>query len=131
MCVCNKHDFGCIFLITRNPFNSWITKDFDTFSESFADDVTYIESWGPAYRGIEHIQAWFRDWNKENTVLEWSIKKFYHTENTCICEWFFKCESGGSIDGFNGVSIISFNEMNKVTELKEFQSKTPNIFPYE
>ena len=116
-------------LTIEKVFNSWITKDIVTFYESFADDVIYFESWGPAYRGIEHIKAWFKDWNKENTVLEWTIKEFYHTENTCICEWLFKCECGGNIDGFTGVSIISFNEMDKITVLKEFQSKTPNFFP--
>ena len=106
-------------------------KDFDAFCESFADDAIYIESWGPAYRNIEHIHEWFKDWSKENSVLEWSIREFYHTENVCICEWFFKCECAGNVDGFNGVSIISFSEVDKITVIKEFQSKTPNLYPHE
>jgi len=63
--------------------------------------------------------------------LEWNIKKFFHIEDTCICEWYFKCECGGNIDGFNGVSIITFDEDDKIVLLKEFQSKTPNNYPYD
>lgn len=117
--------------IIENCFHAWITKDIDIFSASFADNAVYVESWGPAYRTKVHITSWFKEWIKENRVLEWSIDEFYHTENVCICEWYFKCECGGHVDGFNGVSIITFNNEDKIVLLKEFQSKTPNYYPYE
>lgn len=118
-------------VVIRNCFKSWITKDSDSFRNSFANDINYIESWGPAYRGIEHVVAWFETWNSENVVLKWDVKEFFHTEDVCICEWYFECECGSNVDGFNGVSIIGFNDEDKITFVREFQSKTPNIYPFE
>ena len=115
----------------KDYFNSWKTKDETVLEKTFSQDAVYIESWGPAYRNKKQILAWFREWNKENTVLEWSIKAFYHTGSESICEWYFKCKCGGVIDGFNGVSIVTFDEDNKIVQLKEFQSKTPNTYPYD
>jgi len=116
--------------IITDCFNSWIKKDASAFRASFADDVSYIESWGPAYNGIGQVMAWFEDWNRENRVLVWDIKKFYHVGDTCICEWYFECDCGGNIDGFNGVSVIDFDEGGKIVALREFQAKTPNDYPY-
>ena len=118
-------------LIIRKNFHSWISKDAAIFLDPFTNDAVYIESWGPAYRNKKQIEAWFNEWNKENEVLKWDISGFFHTENTCICEWYFECKCGGNIDGFNGVSIIVFNEADKIVSLKEFQAKTPNIYPYD
>jgi len=118
-------------LTIKNCFHAWIIKDFDMFLDSFSDSAHYIESWGPAYKGIEQVALWFVDWNKENTVLEWDVGTFFHSENICICEWSFKWRSVESVDGFDGVSIITFDEKNKIVFLKEFQSKIPNYYPYE
>jgi len=118
-------------MIIKNCFNSWITKDISVFLRSFADDVLYVESWGPAYKGKKQIKSWFSEWNKVNRVLRWDIQTFFHIDTICICEWYFKCECVGIVDGFNGVSIITFNEADEIVLLKEFQSKTSNIYPYD
>ncbi|MCL1844928.1 MAG: nuclear transport factor 2 family protein [Defluviitaleaceae bacterium] len=118
-------------IVIKNCFNAWIEKDVSIFADSFAESAVYIESWGPAYRGRADIIAWFADWTRENCVLEWRVKTFFHAEAVCICEWYFECECGGEIDGFNGVSIVNFNADEKIISLREFQSKTPNVFPYE
>jgi hypothetical protein len=117
--------------IISNCFNSWITKSISTFCDSFADNAVYIESWGPGYKTKERIMAWFEEWNINNNVLIWDINHFYHTGDLCVCEWYFKCECAGSIDDFNGVSLITLNEEDKIVLLKEYQSKTPNYYPYE
>jgi len=117
--------------IIRNCFSGWIEKDLAIFAACFAENAVYIESWGPAYRGRADIISWFEDWTRENRVLEWQLKTFYHAETVCICEWYFECECGGKIDGFNGVSIVNFNASEKIVSLREFQSKTPNFFPYD
>jgi len=117
--------------IIAGYFNSWIAKDSAILEKTFSPNVTYIESWGPAYKNKSQILTWFKDWNRENTVLEWSIKTFYHSGNECICEWYFECECDGNVDGFNGVSVITFNDKNEIILLKEFQSKTPNVYPYD
>jgi len=122
--------FGERELLIASCFQSWLAKDGAKFRASFSPDVIYIESWGPAYLGLTEIAKWFDDWNAQNRVLQWDIRRFWHDENICICEWCFKCECGGTVDGFDGVSIIEFDGENKIVQLKEFQSKTPNHYPY-
>ena len=117
--------------IIKNCFHAWITKDIALFQNSFADNAVYIESWGPAYRNLRQISAWFADWNKENQVLKWDISKFLHITDICVCQWYFECNCSGNVDGFDGVSIITFDEAGKIVLLKEFQSKTPNDYPYD
>ena len=117
--------------LIQNCFQAWITKDRAAFRDSFATDAVYIESWGPAYRDKAQITTWFTDWTRENAVLKWDIKQFFHIENTCVCEWYFQHNSGGTIDGFDGVSIIEFSPEGKIQRLKEFQSKIPNNYPYD
>ena len=117
--------------VVTECFNSWMTKDASVFMDTFAPNAIYIESWGPAYRNRIDILKWFNEWNSLNTVLQWDITNFIHQDNCCVCEWFFKCECNGNIDGFNGVSIIVFNDNGRIISLKEFQSKAPNYYPYE
>ncbi|MCL2856450.1 MAG: nuclear transport factor 2 family protein [Oscillospiraceae bacterium] len=114
----------------RDCLGSWVAKDAALLGDCFAFDAIYVESWGPAYRNLEQIMAWFTDWNKENHVLKWNIKQFLHVGDTCVCEWYFEYNCGGNIDGFNGVSLITFDDLGKIVLLKEFQSKTPNHYPY-
>lgn len=114
-----------------NCFQSWIKKDDLMFADCFASSAIYIESWGPAYRSHKDIVRWFHDWNSQNKVLQWDIKRFWHHKDTCICEWYFKCKCDENIDGFDGLSIIKFNGNEKIIWLKEFQSKSPNYYPYE
>jgi hypothetical protein len=47
-----------------------------------------------------------------------------------VVEWFFECEYDKNINGFDSVSIIEFNENNKIIFVKEFQSKAEHIFSY-
>jgi len=115
----------------ENCFHSWITRDVTAFCDSFAEDAVYIESWGPAYKNRGQIMTWFNDWNKENRVLQWDIHEYFHDRDKCICEWYFKCECSGIISGFDGVSIIAFDKADKIKQIKEYQSKTPNYYPYE
>lgn len=77
------------------------------------------------------IENWFCDWCGQNDVLAWDIKGFLHQGDKSVCEWHFKCRCGGNVDGFEGVSIIRFDDDDKIVYLKEFQSKTPNYYPYE
>lgn len=115
--------------VIREYFQSWITKDGGVLRDIFAQDALYIESWGPAYRGLAAIEKWFTDWTGENDVLNWDIKGFWHREDTCVCEWFFRCKCG-DIAEFDGVSIVRFDAHDRIVYLKEFQSKVPNYYPY-
>lgn len=46
-------------------------------------------------------------------------------------EWYFKCNYRNKISEFDGVSIIKFDEANKIISVKEFQSDSMHIYPYE
>ncbi len=117
--------------ILLDYFRSWIEKDIAVLYQAFDSHATYVESWGPAYRGLAQIARWFQDWNERNSVLRWDIKRFFHQADTCVCEWHFECDCDGTAHAFDGVSIVSFNGDNKIVGLQEFQSKIPNYCPYE
>ena len=112
--------------IITKYFNSWITGEISVLSETFDENAVYVESHGPLYRGIDSIIKWFDNWNEHGRVLKWEILQFIHNKDTVVCEWFFKCMYDEKMEEFNGVSLISFNKENKITLLKEFQSKFHN-----
>lgn len=111
-------------------FDAWIQKDAIYLSDLFAEHVVYSECYGPEYFGLEQILRWFHDWNEQGTVLKWEIKQFIEQDNICVAEWYFKCEYCKEVIGFNGVSIIQFDDNSKIVHLKEFQSKEKHIYPY-
>lgn len=112
-------------------FHSWLVKDASVLEVVFVPDICYIESYGPAYRGLAQVKQWFHDWNLLDKVLQWDIKRYIHQGDVCVCEWFFKCACGGEVHKFDGVSIIEFNSDGKIVWLKEFKSEIPNVYPYE
>jgi len=116
--------------IIKEYFESWINKDINTIEKHFVNDIKYIECYGPEYNGINQIRQWFTDWNRGNNVLQWDIIKYFVCKNIIIVEWFFKCEYNKNTSSFDGVSIIEFNENNKIISVQEFQSKSEHIFPY-
>jgi len=117
-------------IIIKEYFNAWISKDDSVLETVFAVNAKYIECYGPAYDGLVQIQRWFKHWHEHGSVLSWTINKFVHDGEDCICDWYFECEYNGKGDGFNGVSWIKFNDENEIIELREYQSKVPNYFPY-
>lgn len=117
--------------IIKNYFNSWIEKNPEIIKKHFSENVLYTECYGPVYVGKTQCLNWFTDWNQKGSVLQWDIKKTYSFDNSCVAEWYFKCKFEGNIEGFDGVSIIEFNEHEKIISVKEFQSKSEHSFPYE
>ncbi|MDD3224331.1 MAG: nuclear transport factor 2 family protein [Clostridium sp.] len=116
--------------IIKNYFQSWLSNNFKILREIFDTEIIYSECYGPEYRGIEVIEKWFENWHKRGTVLAWDIKQFIHSDNVTVVEWYFKCQYDGKIGEFDGVSLIGFNEDNRIISLKEFQSKIPHYYPY-
>ncbi len=117
--------------IISSYFKSWIDKDHTLLRRLFAPDAIYSESYGPEYHGIETIEQWFTDWQKHGTVLAWDIKQYVHQNRMTAVEWYFQCEYDGEISGFDGITLIEFDSEDRITNLKEFQSKLPHYFPYE
>ena len=116
----------------RKWFNMWLNKNDLGISELFADDAVYTESWGPRYPGIKKIKHWFQEWNTRGTVLVWDIKCFFHSENATAVLWYFKnTMDNGEVEEFNGVTIVDWDEDNKMKELCEFGCNIRNYDPYE
>ena len=113
----------------RCYFQSWIDNDMNEFINVFDPKVVYTECYGPEYHGVEQLKQWFGDWQQKGKVLEWTIKQFLHQNNVVAVEWYFKCDYENHVDGFDGVSIITFAE-EKMLTVKEFQSKSEHNYPY-
>lgn len=116
--------------IIRSYFKAWLNNDIETVKRIFADDIIYIECYGPEYHGISQIIKWFTEWNEKGKVLEWSIKRIIQQNNTLVAEWYFKCVYNNKIDEFDGVTIADFDVNMKIVKLCEFQSKAEHYFPY-
>ncbi len=117
--------------VIQKYFDSWIRKDSEIVRETFAEDAVYTECYGPQYHGLDQILRWFRDWNRDSTVLEWTIKRTIEEENTIVVEWYFKCDYKDKVSGFDGVTIADFNEEGKIVRLSEFRSDVEHVYPYD
>lgn len=118
--------------IIRLWFDMWLKKSDLGIEDIFSKNAEYVESWGPAYKGIEKIKLWFNEWNTRGSVLMWDIKQYFHKENQTIVEWFFKnIMEDGKIDSFDGLSLIEWTNDNKICFLKEFGCNLNHYDPYE
>lgn len=116
-------------LAIKKYFQSWIDKESSVMDEFFADDILYIECYGPMYKGKAQCMQWFKDWNQLGSVLKWDIKNIYQQDDIYSVEWYFECDFENNVDGFDGVSLVEFKE-GKIQSIKEFQSKSQHHYPY-
>lgn len=113
-------------------FEMWLQKENKGIEEIFSETAIYIESWGPQYDNLSEITYWFNEWNQRGTVKKWDILEFTHNKNKTFVEWKFFCEmNNGEIQKFDGVSIIKWNEFNKIIYLKEFGCNDDTYNPYK
>lgn len=117
--------------LIKQYYEMWLKKNRDGFDELFSKDVYYSESFGPEYQGLEEVKKWFDQWIIKGTVLEWTINRYIEKDNLSIVEWYFACEYDDKVDALNGVSLIEWNEENKIASVKEFQSKAMHYSPFE
>ena len=115
--------------LIREYFQCWVENLPERLSEIFSPGIIYSECFGPEYRGLGQIERWFRDWHLKGRVLEWRIKSFLHQGSRTAVEWYFRCDYDG-VAGFDGVSLIDFDEGGRIYILKEFQSKAEHEFPF-
>ncbi len=114
-------------ILINKYFDMWIKRDFTGLDNIFDKNIYYSECYVPEYFGMAEINLWIDVMLEKQKVLEWTIKRFMHEQNTVIVEWFFKEQQGEVIHGFDGVSIIEFNEQGKIYSIKEFESKAEHI----
>ena len=118
--------------IIRTWFKMWLEKRDSGILELFSEDAQYIESWGPEYRGAHKIKLWFDEWHTRGDVLQWDVKQFYHTATQTAVEWYFKCQMyDGTVDEFEGMSLIRWSLDGKICFLQEFGCNIDRYDPYQ
>ena len=116
--------------IIRNYFRAWLSPNLEVVQNTFDENAIYSECYGPVYRNKKEIISWFENWNKQGKVIAWPIERLIINGDTSIAEWHVKCNYQGKISEFDGVSIIEFNDQNKIISVKEYQSKSKHYYPY-
>ena len=115
----------------RQWFSMWLRKQDTGIEELFAPDAVYIESWGPEYHGNWKIKLWFDEWNSRGTVERWDIQQYFHKEDQTVVEWAFRCAmTDGTIQSFDGLSLIRWNEADQICFLQEFGCNENRYDPY-
>lgn len=115
----------------RQWFQLWITHSEADISAIFSGNAVYIESWGPEYYGHSMIERWFRDWHEIGRVLVWDIREFLHSEDSTVVRWYFQCQMNGEEPtGFDGLSLIRWDEGGKISFLQEYACTKKRYCPY-
>ena len=117
--------------IIRLWFDMWLQQEDKGIDNIFAEDVVYIESWGPKYESRAAVKHWFDEWNTRGKVVIWDIKQYFHKGNQMIVEWHFRNEmNSGVIEQFDGMTLIEWTQDSKIRFLKEFGCNINNYNPY-
>lgn len=115
----------------RQWFSMWLDKQDTGIEELFAPDAVYIESWGPEYHGNGKIKLWFDEWNTRGTVERWDIRQYFRKGDQTVVEWAFRCVmADGTVQSFDGLSLIRWNEAGKICFLQEFGCNENRYDPY-
>ncbi len=114
----------------REYFKAWLKQDIESLDRLFSPEAFYRECYGPEYVGLSEIRRWFADWNRRGRVLSWDILRFIHHADEVIVEWEFCCEYDGAPDRFDGISVVAFDEQDRIISIKEYGSKAEHIRPY-
>ncbi len=59
------------------------------------------ECYGSEYFGISEIHLWIQNMLQKQKVLEWTIKRFIHSDDVTTVEWYFKEQQGDNIYAFD------------------------------
>ena len=112
-------------------FSMWLDRQDTGIEDLFAPDAVYIESWGPEYHGNEKIRLWFDEWNTRGTVERWDIRQYFHKGDQTVLEWSFRCTmTDGTIQSFDGLSLVRWNEAGQICFLQEFGCNENRYDPY-
>ena len=115
----------------RQWFSMWLDRQDTGIEELFAPDAVYIESWGPEYYGSGKIKLWFDEWNSRGTVERWNIQQYFHKGDQTVVEWVFRCVmADGTVQSFDGLSLIRWNEAGQICFLQEFGCNENRYDPY-
>ena len=65
-------------------------------------------------------------------MLQWDIKQFFHTDSQTVVEWYFKnTMNDGTVESFEGMSLIRWDQEGRICALKEFGCNENRYDPYQ
>ena len=115
----------------RQWFSMWLDRQDTGIEELFAPDAVYIESWGPEYHGNGKIKLWFDEWSTRGTIERWDIRQYFHKGDQTVVEWVFRCTmTDGTVQSFDGLSLIRWNKAGQICFLQEFGCNENRYDPY-
>ena len=115
----------------RQWFSMWLCRQDTGIEDLFAQDAVYIESWGPEYHGSGKIKLWFDEWNSRGIVERWDIRQYFHKRDQAVVAWAFRCAmTDGTVQSFDGLSLIRWNEAGQICFLQEFGCNENRYDPY-
>ena len=118
--------------ILRLWFDMWLQQQDLGIESIFAEDVVYVESWGPRYQGRDLVKHWFEEWNTRGKVEIWEIRQFFHKGSETVVEWYFQNRmTTGAVEDFDGMSLAEWTEENRIKFLKEFGCNRGCYNPYQ
>jgi hypothetical protein len=114
--------------IIRKYFESWVNKDINIIEKYFSENIKYIQIFGTEHNKKEQVYKLFIDAHSNgNIVIKWDIKRIIEEKNVIAVEWHFEgiyniYKIGFDLNdiSFDGVSIIEFDENNKIIFVREY-----------
>ena len=65
-------------------------------------------------------------------MAEWTILQFFHKPDQTAVEWRFRAEmNDGTVQAFDGVSLVRWDDEGRICFLQEFGCNTDTYDPYE
>ena len=112
-------------------FNCWVENDISVIADTFSNDIDYVQSDGNAFRGIDQITHWFKNWFRHGSVLAWPVYSFVHQGNTTVCKWRFDNIFEENQTSIYGVSWIVFDSTNRICKLSEYIAESELCYPFD
>lgn len=108
-------------------FAMWPARDFTRFDQLFAPGCRYEECYGPIYDGLDELHGWIDDMLAQQVVASWDIHEFIHAHDphTVTVTWTFVDDRSG----FDGVSIIHFDDDGCIDRIREFEATRERTHP--
>ena len=104
-------------------FQVWLDRDIKKLNHLFSKDVYYAECMGPEYRGLYQVEEWIKFMFNKQTVLKWDIHDMIPSldQKSITVTWTFSCRED-KIYTFDGVSLIKFDEEDRMLSIKEYEA---------
>ena len=114
----------------RGYFQAWINKDASALKPVISPEITCTGADGCCYLGMGQVLRHFSEWNRQGTVMEWEVKRFTHQEEYTLAEWYYREDVNHVETSLEGVSLFTFDDLQKILTIREFHSEAERHFPF-